>query len=159
MSWNCCCVHGLAADKCYWFCMKHWFLLNRNRTDFLAAVLVIYLEYFLGLSASFSRGVLCHEIANHLEHIDHRLAVDVILGRAKGAIHVRSGIVVEWLNYLQECRNLLALSFGGLLPGNYFPFPCICLRFIHALVGCWEILIQIEFNTLLNTKYYVGRAL
>jgi len=36
-----------------------------------------------------------HEIAYRLEPIDHRLAVDTIIGRAKGAMHVRSGIVVE----------------------------------------------------------------
>jgi hypothetical protein len=38
---------------------------------------------------------LCHEIACHLEHIDHCLAVYTILGRVKGVIHVRSGIVSE----------------------------------------------------------------
>ena len=55
----------------------------------------------------------CHEIAYHLEPIDHGLAVYTILGRVKGAIHVRSGIISEWLSYLYECRDLLVVSFGG----------------------------------------------
>ena len=38
---------------------------------------------------------LCHEIAYHLEPIDHCIAVYTILGRVKGAIHVRSGIVAK----------------------------------------------------------------
>jgi len=45
----------------------------------------------------FQQQLFCNDDngANHLEHIDHSLAVDTIFGRVKGAIHVRSGIVVE----------------------------------------------------------------
>ena len=122
---------------------------------FLVTKFIVHMQS-LWLLASFSRGVLCHEIANDLEHIDHHLAVDTILDRVKGAIHVRSGTVVEWLSYLQECRDLLVNAVGGLPHHNYLPVPCMCLRCFHCLVGCWKILTWLDLKTLLTPNSMSG---